>query len=116
VFFADAMTANLTVINPAANGWLVLWSGAVARPNTSSINFGKGQGLSNMTVSAVAFNTGNGVSSIAIFTAVTTHVLLDVAGFSAPGFEFVTGASAIAPATRAAHIRTARAAIAKRPS
>src|SRR5262249_56180316 len=42
VFFADAMTANLTVINPAANGWLVLWSGAVARPNTSSINFGKG--------------------------------------------------------------------------
>jgi hypothetical protein len=116
VFFADAMTANLTVIGPLAGGWLVLWSGAVARPNTSSINFAKGQALSNMTVSGVAFNTGNGVSSIAIFTTVTTQVLLDVVGFSAPGFEFVTGASRIAPATRAAHIRTARAAIAKRPT
>lgn len=114
VDFADAMTANLTVTGPTASGWLLLWSGAVARPNASSINFAKGQALSNMTVSGVAFNTGSGVSSIAIYTVVTTHVILDVAGFSAPGLEFVSSASRIAPATRAAQIHAARAAIAKR--
>jgi hypothetical protein len=115
VFFADAMTANLTVLVPAAGGWLVLWSGVGSRPNASSINYAKGAALSNLTVSALAFNTTTFVSSIGIFTTATTAVTLDVIGFSAPGFEFVnTAASGIASAPRAARIRAAKAAIARR--
>jgi hypothetical protein len=114
VFFADAMTANLTVLGPTAGGYVTLWSGVGTRPNASSINFARGAALSNLTVSALAFNRTTFVSSIGIFTTATTAVVLDVIGFSAPGFEFVnTGASGIAPAPRAAQIHAARQAIAK---
>jgi hypothetical protein len=117
VFFADAMTANLTVLAPLTNGYVTLWSGTGSRPNASSINFAKGAALSNLTVSALAFNITTLVSSIGIFTTATTAVVLDVIGFSAPGFEFVnTGASGIASGPRAARIHAARAAIAKRPT
>jgi len=51
--FADAVTANLTVIGPLAGGYLTLWSGEGSRPNASSINFAKGAALSNLTVSAI---------------------------------------------------------------
>jgi hypothetical protein len=117
VIFADAMTANLTVLAPLTNGYVTLWSGATGRPNASSINFARGAALSNLTVSAVAINSTGTVSSIAIFTTATTAMVLDVAGFYAPGFEFVnSAASGIAAAPRAARIHAARAAIAKRPS
>lgn len=113
VFFADSMTANLSVIGPLAGGYVTLWSGAVVKPNASSISFGKGQAISNLTVSGIAFSN-TGVSSIAIFAVQTTHVILDVTGVTAPGFEFAKVAiSAASPTTRATRIRAARAAIAK---
>lgn len=82
VSFADGVTANLTVTGPAASGWALLWSGAVARPAAaSSINFTPGQTIANLTSSGV-FPFGTSTDTIAIFTTATTHVILDVAAFA----------------------------------
>jgi hypothetical protein len=116
VSFADAVTANLTVINPAANGYLTLWSGAGGRPNASSISFAKGAAPSNLTVSAVGefmFNNVAHPDTIGIFATATTHVILDVAGFHVRFFGQVLVPLASVSPTR---IQAARAAIAKSPS
>jgi hypothetical protein len=119
VSFADAVTANLTVIGPLAGGYLTLWSGVGGKPNASSINFAKGAALSNLTVSAIGEFTFNNVAhtdTIGIFAAATTHVLLDVAGFSVGSFGQVLVPLAATSAARAARAKAARAAVAKRPT
>jgi hypothetical protein len=119
VIFADAVTANLTVINPAASGYLTLWSGVGGKPTAASIAFSKGQTISNLAVSALAHpNNTTDTDSIAIFASATTHVILDVAGFTVADFGQVLVASFAGTETRAraARIKAARAAIAKRPT
>ena len=107
VLFGDAVTANLTVTKPATGGFLTLWSGAVTRPNASSINFAAGQTIANLTVSGIAgFNTTT--DTIAIFASATTHVILDVAGFTVREFFQVNPAflaSAMSGSARAQRLR-----------
>ena len=107
VFLGDAVTANLTVTKPATGGFLTLWSGAVTRPNASSINFAAGQTIANLTVSGIAaFNTTT--DTIAIFASATTHVILDVAGFTVREFFQVNPAflaSAMSGSARAQRLR-----------
>jgi hypothetical protein len=119
VSFGDAVTANLTVINPAASGYLTLWSGGVARPTAASIAFSKAQTISNLAVSALAEITFNGhtfTDVIAIFASATTFVILDVAGFTVAdlGQVLVSTFAGTETRSRAARIQAARAAIAKR--
>ena len=96
VFFGDAVTANLTVTKPAKSGFLTLWSGAVARPNAPSIHFSAGQTIANLTVSRIAqFKTTT--DTIAIYASATTHVILDVAGFTVREF-FQVNPAFLAPA------------------
>ena len=116
VFLADAMTANLSVIGPLAGGYVTLWSGAVGKPNASSISFGKGQAISNLTVSGLAHPSQTVTDSIAIFAVQTTHVILDVTGFTVRFFGQVLASTALLTTSRATQIQAARAAIAKRPS
>jgi hypothetical protein len=81
VAFGDALTANLTVTGSLASGFLTLWSGAIALPNASSINYVKAQTIANLTSSGIhAFNSTTDTIAIAC-TNGTTHVILDVAGF-----------------------------------
>ncbi len=82
VFFGDAVTSNLTAMKPAAGGYLKLWSGGVAAPTSTSINFAAGQTISNLTVSALAEFSQTATDTIAIYASQTTHVILDVAGFA----------------------------------
>jgi hypothetical protein len=82
VSFGDAVTATLTAIGPTGTGYLILWSGAVARPTAVSVNFVSGQSISNLTVAALAQFSTTATDTIAIYTTKTTHVLLDVAGFT----------------------------------
>jgi hypothetical protein len=82
VIFGDGVTSNLTVTKPAAGGFLTLWSGAVARPTASSINFVAGQTIANLTVSGLAEFSVTATDTIAIFASATTHVILDVAAFA----------------------------------
>jgi hypothetical protein len=82
VTFGDGVTSNLTVTKPAAAGFLLLWSGAVARPTASSINFVAGQTIANLTVSGLAEFSTTATDTIAIFASATTHVILDVGAFA----------------------------------
>jgi hypothetical protein len=116
VFFGDAVTSNLTVTTPAAGGFLTLWSGAGSRPGTSSINFATGQTIANLTVSGLAeFPATNPTvtDTIAIFARVTTHVILDVAGFAVGNIGQVNPAFAAPTMSRSARAQRARQALAK---
>lgn len=97
VNFAEAVFANLTVTGAAANGFLTLWSGAGSRPASSSINFAVNQAIANFVSSGLAEFSTTILNVVAIYAAQTTHVILDVAAFSLPGFEYakftVAGAS-----------------------
>lgn len=118
VLYGDAVTSNLTVINPAAGGWVLVWPGAGTRPNSSSIAFAKGQAIANLTVCGINHTRPSKTDTIAITASVTAHVILDVAGFYAGSFSqvnsryspFAASSSAPASATKAAvHASQARA-------
>jgi hypothetical protein len=87
-YFADSVSANVTVTDTEAAGYLTIWSGASARPNVAAINFAKGQTLSNFVVSGIAEYSTTIVNVVTIFAVQTTHVIMDVAGFTMPGFEY----------------------------
>jgi hypothetical protein len=115
VLFGDAVTANLLVTQPATGGYLTLWSGAVARPVASSINFAAGQTIANLTVSGIAqFNTTT--DTIAIYASVTTQVILDVAGFTVREFSQVNPAFLAPAMSGSARAQRLTQALAKRQS
>jgi len=87
-YFADSVSANVTVTDTEAAGYLTIWSGASTRPNVAAINFAKGQTLSNFVVSGIAEYSKTIVNVVTIFAVQTTHVIMDVAGFTMPGFEY----------------------------
>ena len=110
VNFGNAVTANLTVVGSVGAGFITLWSGAVARPGTSVLNYEAGQTLSNLTVTGLAEFSTAATDTIAIFANVTTHLVLDVAGFAVGNFGQVNPkfvASAMTPAVRARRARQA---------
>jgi hypothetical protein len=103
VAFGDAVTANLTVTGGLGAGFLTMWSGAVALPNASSINYTKGQTIANLsTVGIAPFKTVTDTVAIAC-TNQNTHVILDVTGF------FVGDLAQINPANLAAAVRSSSA-------
>jgi hypothetical protein len=89
VVFAEAVLANVTVTDTEGSGYLTIWSGEGARPDTAAINFSKGATLSNFLASAVVEHSPSD-NAIAIYTAETTHVILDLSGFFMPGFEYAS--------------------------
>ena len=113
VFFAEAMLANVTVTDTSAAGYLTIWSGeaGVARPNAAAINFGKGATLSNFVASGVAEHSATVANAIAIFAVKTTHVILDLAGFFMPGFEYANYALGTANKARSARLQRAQQAM-----
>ncbi len=101
VFFAEAVFANITVTGMVGSGYLTVWSGAAARPIASTINFGATGALSNFLASGIAEFSTTILNVIAIFAEQTTHVILDVAGFSVPGFGYAKFTPAIASSRNA---------------
>ncbi len=110
VAFGDAMSGNLTVTGSLGAGFLTLWSGAIALPNASSINYVKGQTIANLTSSGI-FTFGSKSDAIAIAcTNSNTHVILDVGGFFVADFGQVNPAnvaSSMHASSRAARISRA---------
>jgi hypothetical protein len=110
VNFGEAVTANLTVTQPTGAGFITLWSGAVARPGTSVLNYTASATLSNLTVTGLAEFSATATDTIAIFANVTTHLILDVSGFAVANAGQVNPkflASAMTPAARAQRARQA---------
>jgi Tol biopolymer transport system component len=79
---AQAIAANVTVIQPTAAGHLSLYPGDTAVPLASSLNFSGGQTRANNTVLKLSFD-GRGDFNLAPFMAGTgsVHVVVDVTGY-----------------------------------
>ena len=76
---ATAAYCNLTAVSPLAAGFMTLWPGGT-RPATSSINFTAGAIIANFAVTGIT-NSAT-ASTVSIYSAVTTHVLLDITAFA----------------------------------
>ena len=77
---ARAMMGNITVVTPAANGFLTLYPSGATQPNAANTNFISGEVLNNV------FTVGLGAADGAfkIFASTTVHVVVDVTGYFAP--------------------------------
>ncbi len=111
VYLAEAVFANLTVTGMAAAGYLTVWSGAGTRPTASAIDFGATGSLCNFLASGVAEYSTTILNVIAIYAEATTHVILDVAGFTMPGFEYAKFTSATTNEARNARLQRAQQAM-----
>jgi hypothetical protein len=81
------MIFNLTVTDPESDGYATVWSCENPRPNTSVLNFRKGQTVANLAISRVGLR-----GSICIFTSATAHFLSDASGYlsyvgGSPGYR-----------------------------
>jgi hypothetical protein len=88
VYLAEAVFANVTVTDPAEAGFLTIWSGKGTRPVTSAIDYAKSQTLCNFVASGVEEYSTTVLNVVAIYTNTTTHVIMDLAGFTVPGLEY----------------------------
>jgi len=94
VAFADNVFGNITVTDTSGAGFLTVWDGSGSVPNASSINWlAKGTTLSNFVAAVVGSDTSADVGNLVAITATdcNTHVILDISGFTMPGFEYATG-------------------------
>ena len=72
---ATAVTMTVTVVQPAAAGYLTVWPCAQPKPTASSLNFAAGANTANTVVMAAA-------GDICIFTSQATHLIADLMGFT----------------------------------
>jgi hypothetical protein len=79
----DAIFANLAVTGSAAGGFLIVYPPtATSRPVTSAINFSAGQTIANGGFFATGIS--GAYHAVRIYASTTTHVILDVTGFTGP--------------------------------
>ncbi len=77
---AKSVSANLTVTNPLAGGFLVLYPGGVSLPSSSTINFSAAQTRANNVVVRLSTD-GSATLVVMNGSAGSTNVLLDVNGY-----------------------------------
>jgi hypothetical protein len=77
---ATAVILNVTATQSSTNSFLRVWPKGAAPPNSSNLNFGKGQTIPNLVVVQIGAD-----DSVSIFNAAgTTHVVADVMGYFDP--------------------------------
>ncbi len=77
---ATAVVLNVTATQSSANSFLRVWPKGAPPPNSSNLNFGKGQTIPNLVVVQVGAD-----DSVSVFNAVgATHVVADVMGYFDP--------------------------------
>jgi hypothetical protein len=76
---AASALCNLTAVKPLAGGYMTLFPGGT-RPSTSSINFTKGAIIANFAVTGTT--TTSTTDTVSIYSAATSHVLLDITAFN----------------------------------
>jgi hypothetical protein len=101
VKFAYAVHINLTAVTPTGGGFLTAFGsqdsgGLPLRPTASNVNYSTGVTIANHTVSPLS-----DVFSLYIYASKTTHVLVDVQGWTLPDFSFLNVLQAKAGALRA---------------
>ncbi len=77
---ATTLTGNVTVVQPAANGFLTLYPSDAPQPGVANSNFLAGEVLNNAFTVGLSVNNG----AFNIFVNSTSHVVIDVTGYYAP--------------------------------
>ncbi|MGZ5427745.1 MAG: hypothetical protein ACXWFS_01930, partial [Thermoanaerobaculia bacterium] len=77
---ATAVSANLTVVSPAAGGFLAIYRGDGALSGTSTISFNAGTSRANNALLQLALD-GSGTVKVNNSAAGAVHLVLDVNGF-----------------------------------
>lgn len=76
-FYVSAVVGNATIVSPSTSNYLQLWDGGSYRPNTSTVNAGRGQVIANAAITGVNIDSGN----VTVYSnAGTTDAVLDVSG------------------------------------
>jgi len=75
---ATAVSLNVTVVNPVADGFITVWPCSVAKPNASSLNYVTGQVVANGVIAPVG---SSGKVCFAAFR--DTDLIVDIAGWFA---------------------------------
>lgn len=81
-----AMVFNITATEPVGPGYLTTWAGSPwPAPNTSTVNYTKGQTVPNLAIAATSLcyacnPSGPPVPSIGVRTSVSSHVIVDLLG------------------------------------
>ncbi len=98
-FQIDAAYTNLTVVGPAAGGYLSLYAPG-NRPATSTLNFVARQVLANGTFVSTGIVLGH--YAVRLYTSQLTHALIDLTGVTIRGSASTPTATAAKPGARAA--------------
>ena len=90
----SAVMLNVTATGPTSAGYLTIWPGNQAQPNTSNLNFVRGQSVPNMVIVPIDDD-----GSIGIFNSDgLTDVIIDVVGYFSsdlPGASAFTSAAPV---------------------
>jgi hypothetical protein len=97
---ATAAYCNLTAVLPLGGGFMTLWPGG-PRPATSSINFTAGAIIANFAVTGIT--NSSTAATVSIFSAATTHVILDVTAFAVGAPSQITSGLSSTSGQAAAH-------------
>lgn len=81
---AQAAALTVTVVNPRQAGFVTLWPCDQTRPETSVLNYVKGQTVANSIVVPV-----DAERRVCVYTSSPTHVLVDLEGLVRSGYEAV---------------------------
>jgi len=72
----SAVVLNVTVTQPARNGYVTVYADGTAKPNSSNLNY-----VTNQTVPNLVFAPVGSDGKVDLWTASSTHVIADVAGY-----------------------------------
>jgi hypothetical protein len=86
VEFAYSIHFNLTATAETASGYLTVYPGG-AVPVVSNLNFGMGKSIANSGLSPLS-----ATNTLSIYASHTTHVILDLQGWTLPDFSFLKDA------------------------
>ena len=75
---ARSVVLNVTATDPDEAGYLTVYPGGATRPDTSNVNYLKGQTIPNAVIVGLGPTGSNDVFSFA-----TSHVIVDVVGYFA---------------------------------
>ena len=78
---------TLTLLNPAGPGWATIYPCATGQPNTSMINVVSNREQTNAVIPAI-----DGAGTVCLYSSTTSHVLVDVSGWSGAAFLPLTPA------------------------
>jgi hypothetical protein len=84
---ATAAVLNVTAVNPSAAGYVTVYPCSDGVPDSSTLNFVRGQTVANTTIAALS-----GAGQLCVWTFAETDILVDITGWLGP-----TGSSRLTP-------------------